>query len=91
MLRLTNSFSFNGVAFNVYLLEKAGDVLPVHEHEFNHLTRCEAGEIEAFDDNGPIKTATPVDAPFEFRAKRRHGVRALTDGARFVNIFPLAS
>jgi hypothetical protein len=88
MLRLTQSFSFNGVAFQVYLCEKAGDILPVHDHEFNHLTRCEAGEIEAFDEGGPIKRATLEDPPFEFKAKRRHGIRALTDGARFVNIFP---
>ena len=88
MLRLTHSFSFNGVAFQVFVLEKAGDVLPVHEHDYNHLTRCEAGEIEAFDERGPIKQATPGDPPFEFRAHRRHGIRALVDGARFVNIFP---
>ena len=88
MLRLTHSFSFNGVAFQVFVLEKAGDVLPVHEHDFNHLTRCEAGEIEAFDEIGPIRQATPADAPFEFRAHRRHGIRALVDGARFINIFP---
>jgi hypothetical protein len=88
MLRLTHGFSFNGVAFQVYLCEKAGDVLPVHEHDFNHLTRCEAGEIEAFDENGPIRRATPTDAPLEFRAHRRHGIRALSEGARFVNIFP---
>jgi hypothetical protein len=88
MLRLTHSFSFNGVAFQVFVLEHAGDVLPVHEHRFNHLTRCEAGEIVAFDEYGPIKTATPADAPFEFRAHRRHGIRALVDGTRFVNIFP---
>ena len=53
MLRLTHSFSFNGVAFQVFVLEKAGDVLPVHEHDFNHLTRCEAGEIEALMTSGP--------------------------------------
>jgi len=88
MLRLLRSFSFKGVAFQVYLLENAGDVLPVHEHDFSHLTRCETGGIEAFDESGPIKQATPADAPFEFRAHRRHGIRALTDGARFVNIFP---
>jgi hypothetical protein len=87
-LRLVQSFRFNGVAFQVYLCETAGDGLPVHDHDFNHLTRCEVGAIEAFDDRGPIKTATPADVPFEFRAGRRHGVRALTDGARFVNIFP---
>ncbi len=89
MLRLIRSFNFNDVAFQVYLCEKAGDVLPVHDHEFNHLTRCEVGEIEAFDEAGPIRSATPTDAPFEFHARRRHGIRALTAGARFVNIFPL--
>lgn len=90
MLRLTNSFAFNGVAFNVYLLENAGDVLPVHDHDFSHLTRCEFGEIEAFDESGPIKRAVPADSPFEFPAHRRHGIRAITAGARFVNIFPVS-
>lgn len=89
MLRADRSFDFNGVAFMIYEGD-AGDMLPIHSHDFNHLTRCEAGRIETIDDSGPVKQAGPGEAPFEYRAGRRHGVRCLENGTRFVNIFPKA-
>ncbi len=80
---------FNGLIGQDYTCERAGDELPLHDHNFNHITLCLAGEIEVFTADGKSITAKPGEAPIEYVAGQRHGIRALTDGARFLNISPV--
>ncbi len=86
MLRVVSSFVYAGSAYAVYRAERAGDELPMHDHPFEHICVPMTGEIEAFfDDRDPV-TAKPGDQPFEFLPRRKHGIRARTDGATFMNI-----
>ena len=88
MVRLLSSFVYAGNLHAVYRAESAGDELPpgLHEHDYEHICLAMAGEIEAFfDDRDPI-AAKPGDQPFEFASHRKHGIRALTDGAMFMNV-----
>ena len=83
------SFTFNGVICQEYLCEVVGDELPLHSHTFNHLTLCLEGVIECFTSDGKSLTVTPTDPPAEYVAGRKHGIRGLSDGARFLNISPV--
>ena len=87
--KLIRTFTFNGVVCAEYLCEKAGDELPLHSHTFNHLTKVTNGEVEVFDDSGKTMRGAARDAPFEYVAGRKHGIRAVTDGAMFFNISPI--
>ncbi len=82
-------FTFNGVILQEYLCERVGDELPLHSHTFNHLTLCLDGEIECFSGDGKSLRASPGDPPVEYVAGRKHGIRGLTDGARFLNVSPV--
>lgn len=84
-------FTFNGVVCQPYLCERVGDELPLHGHTFNHLTLCLEGVIECFTADGTALQITPNDPPVEYVAGRRHGIRGLSDGARFLNISPVLS
>lgn len=88
-LRIINSGAFHSNVEVLYGCDHAGDELPLHSHLFNHTTRCLAGEIEIFDETGPRLVLRPDDAAVEYIAGRQHGIRALTDGARFLNVSPI--
>lgn len=89
MIRVVSTFIYAGNAHAVYRADAAGDELSpgLHKHEdYEHICVPMAGEIEAFfDDRDPV-AAKPGDQPFEFACGRWHGVRALTDGAMFMNV-----
>lgn len=89
MLHLVKTFHFNGSVFDLYRCDEVGDELPLHSHNFNHLTVVVgAGEIEVFTEQGVVTKGQVGDAPFEYKAGRQHGIRALTDGVMFMNISP---
>lgn len=73
----------------LYKCEKAGDELPLHSHMFNHTTWAMNGDVEIFDETGPLFVLRPGDGPVEYIAGRQHGIRGLTDGAMFLNISPV--
>lgn len=86
---MARTFAFNGVQCVEYVADKAGDELPLHSHTFNHLTLCTEGVVECFTADGASVTCTPTDPPVEYIAGRKHGIRGLSDGARFLNISPV--
>jgi len=87
MVRVVNTFEYGNNLHLVYVADRVGDELPLHQHEDRgHLTICMAGEIEAFfPDREPI-AARPGDAPFEFGISRLHGIRAKTNGTMFMSV-----
>jgi hypothetical protein len=91
VIRPLNQFDFNGNRHVIYLAENAGDVLApgLHDHDYDHLCLPMSGRIEAFfDDRDPI-AAEGGEPPFEFVAGRKHGIRAVTAGAIFMNVVAL--
>lgn len=90
MLKVVCEFTFNGVRCVEYLCEDIGDVLPMHSHTFNHLTKVTKGTIEAFTDDGVVIQSEVGEDPLEYVAGRKHGIRGLTAGAMFMNISPIA-
>ncbi|HEV2263720.1 MAG TPA: hypothetical protein VGR79_04220 [Stellaceae bacterium] len=65
--------------FYVYVFEKAGDELPLHDHAFAHDTVVTSGKIEWFTE---CRRET-VEAwhVISFPAGVHHGIVALSDGA----------
>lgn len=61
------------------------DEIPLHEHDFWHSCCCLTGQCEVFDDAGKTKTINAGQF-VEFKAKRKHGIRALVDGTSTVHI-----
>lgn len=88
MLKMVDTFVFNGVSCMEYLCEEAGDELPLHSHAFNHLTKVTNGKILVFTDDGVELECVAGDPPTEYVAGRKHGIRGLTPGAMFMNIAP---
>ena len=88
MVRPISSFIYGGNLHTIYAADRAGDELPpgLHDHDFEHICVPMSGTIEAFfDDREPI-SAQPGVHPFEFAPRRKHGIRAKTDGATFMNV-----
>ena len=88
MLTAAFPFTINGARGTMYRCEEPGDGIPLHSHLFNHITIATAGEIEVFTDDGVSLTLKPGDPPVEYKPGRRHGIRAKTAGAMFMNIGP---
>lgn len=88
VLRIVRNFDFHKVTGTLYMCEHVGDELPLHDHSFNHITIATIGEIECFTDDGVVVRCKPGDAPVEYIAGRKHGIRGVTDGAMFLNISP---
>ena len=87
-MHLISEFTYAGSLHRIYRAERVDDVLPpgLHKHDYEHICVPMSGEVEAFfDDRAPI-SAKPGDLPLEFAPGRKHGVRALTAGAIFMNI-----
>ena len=77
-------FEAFGMRFERYVLERSGDEVPLHVHPYDHLAVVAHGRVAAFAEDG----AREFEAPdvVMFRAGRRHGIRALTDGAVVLNV-----
>ncbi len=87
-------FEAFGLRFTRYRFAAAGDELPLHQHDFDHLSLVDLGEVEVFDGAGPESRRIALDPeaqPLLFRAGRPHGLRALTAGAVVLNVGPKVS
>lgn len=80
-----HSFVYDGARLNVYHVNK-GEGLPKHEHQWSHLTMCNAGSCYVKKHGKQIlltKDSLPVDLP----ANEWHEIEALEDDTVFVNVF----
>ena len=80
----TQQFSFNGVSFSVYHVNK-GEGISRHEHDFNHLTICHSGSIVIRKENKEV-IANKESGAFNLPANQWHEIEALKDNTVFVNI-----
>jgi hypothetical protein len=94
-LKIISSWAHGGHRYTEYLCEFAGDGIPLHEHIFSHTTKCVRGKIECYTDEGKSVTRDAdnmeLRSPVNYSAGLRHGIRALTDGAIFINDMPFGS
>lgn len=82
------SFTLFGLPFTQYRFAKAGDEIPEHAHDFDHGMIVAAGAVLAF---GARELELKAGDRVVFPAGRRHGIRALSDGATIYNVMPPAS
>ena len=87
-LKIVCSFTFDNVHFVEYECEEIGDGIPLHDHAYNHLTKCTGGQIECYGPDGRSVTCRPGDPPIEYRPGTKHGIRGVTPRAMFMNISP---
>ncbi len=75
----------DGATLNVFHANK-GEGLPRHEHDYAHLTMCNAGSCIVRKEGRELvmnKTTQPVNLV----AAEWHEIEALEDGTVFVNVF----
>lgn len=84
-VRVSQTFGSLGVQFTRYLFDKSNDVIPLHDHDFDHIAVLVHGRIEAFDKDGRTEEMS-FHVPTLFRAHVPHGLRALTDGAVMLQV-----
>lgn len=87
MLPRFESFRLFGTNFIQYDFECVGDELPLHDHPFDHAMLVAKGDVVAFGEDG-VELKLPEGDRIVFPAGKKHGVRALTKGARIFNIMP---
>lgn len=85
ILNPIHSFSCNGVHILVYHANK-GEGLPKHEHQYSHVTMCDAGSIIVRKENKEI-VMTKNTQPVNLKANEWHEIEALEDNTVFVNVF----
>lgn len=72
--------------YYAYIFEKAGDELPLHDHEFGHDTVVASGKVEWFTESR--REAVEAWHVVTFPAGVRHGIVALTAGATVLQCNP---
>ena len=77
-------FEAFGLRFDRYVFACIGDEIPLHVHPYDHLAVVAHGRVAAFAEDGVREFEAPDVVMF--RAGRRHGIRALTDGAVVLNV-----
>jgi hypothetical protein len=63
-----------------------GEGLPLHSHEYSHVTMCHAGSCKITQEEKSVvinKDSTPIN----LLAGKFHEIEALEDGTVFVNVF----
>jgi quercetin dioxygenase-like cupin family protein len=83
-----NTHRVMGQQLVMYHFGEAGDELPLHEHDYAHLSIPIDGRFEAYDDAGKTLAFDRGSHPFGilFEPARKHGIRAATAGAVLLNI-----
>ena len=83
---LVNPFNIEDINGAVYDFEKAGDILPKHNHDENniHITIVCRGKLKAYSHDWEIEAE--AGKLFDFRAGEPHELMALEDNTRIVNI-----
>lgn len=79
-------FNYGPLKVSIYDFEKAGDTLEPHVHGEDdiHITIIARGELVAFtpDSERTVREGAVLD----WQVGEWHGLRALTDNARIVNV-----
>jgi len=78
-------FEAFGLRFIRYRFLSEGDELPLHEHDFDHISVVDGGRVEVFGPDRRVEADLEAK-PFMFRAGRPHGIRALSPGAIVLNV-----
>lgn len=79
------SLTQDGTTINIYHAA-AGEGLPRHEHDYSHLTICNAGRC-VVRKQGRELVMTKDTQPVNLIAGEWHEIEALEDGTVFVNVF----
>jgi len=80
-----HNFTSNSAIVRVYHANK-GEGIPMHSHEYSHITTCMNGSCKITQDNKSLiadKNTTPIN----LLAGHNHEIEALEDGTVFVNVF----
>lgn len=80
------AYGFGTTQVVLYLFAKAGDVIPIHFHNFDHVSGAAVGNFEAEDDEGKIVAFGMGSPGVLFPAGKAHVIRAVTDQSVLVNI-----
>ena len=83
---LNKPISLGDLRGGIYDFEKAGDILPKHNHDENtvHITIVARGKIKAYSHDWSME-ATPGQL-LDFRPGEPHELMALEDNTRIFNI-----
>lgn len=81
----THAINYDGASIYVYHANK-GEGLPRHDHNYAHLTMCNAGSC-AIRKEGVEVVITKDSQPVNLVAGEWHEIEALEDGTVFVNMF----
>jgi quercetin dioxygenase-like cupin family protein len=86
MSLLTKPLSAGKLSGNVYTFQKAGDVLPMHNHDEMtvHITIVARGKIKARGQGWEMEKS--AGAVIDFPPNQAHEFIALEDNSRIVNI-----
>ena len=80
-----HSFTYDGAQINVFHANM-GQGLPKHEHNYSHVTMCNAGSC-LVSLEGRSHTINKDSKPLNLPANEWHEIEALEDETVFVNIF----
>jgi quercetin dioxygenase-like cupin family protein len=83
---LVNQLELGNLRGSMYDFEKAGDVLPKHNHDENtvHITIVARGKIKAYSHDWSMEAV--AGQLLDFRPNEPHELMALEDGTRIFNI-----
>ena len=86
MLLVKQLEGFGDIRGGMYDFEKAGDILPKHNHDENtvHITIVARGKLKAYSHDWELE-AMPGQL-LDFRPGEPHELMALEDGTRIFNI-----
>ena len=80
-----HAFTYADTRVNVYHANE-GEGLPKHEHNFSHVTMCNAGSCWIRKEGKEV-LITKNTKPINLVANEWHEIEAAEDGTVFVNIF----
>lgn len=78
-------FSYDGDEFTLYNFSKASDAIPMHTHDYSHLTVVIAGKISAT--NGEKSAEFGPASVVNFSSGKPHEITAVEDNTVILNIF----
>lgn len=86
MIEPHHKINYDGASLNIYHANK-NEGLPMHGHEYSHVTMCNAGSCKVSLENGKNIVMTKNTQPINLLAGIQHEIKALEDGTVFVNVF----
>lgn len=88
MIASNRVFAYRDCVFSCYDCADPQEVLPLHSHEFEHLTVVTSGKIRIGDGATKILDLVPGDEPVLFPAGQLHSISTLAPNTSFINISP---